>query len=252
MIETTEDAFIGGRLMLRQPKEGLRAGIDAVLLAAAVAARAGERVLEAGSGSGIVSLLIARRIEGVRVDGIEIDPSLVALSVGNARASGLAERAAFHAGDVTEGVRALEGAGLARESFDHVVANPPFIIDGEGRPPRREQARRATSMPAADLDGWLRLLATACRPGGCLWLVHRADALPRLFEATEGRFGGLCVLPLFPRMGEAASRVILSGTKGSRAPMRLLQGLVLHAGTGGTFTPEASAVLRDGAALPIG
>jgi tRNA1(Val) A37 N6-methylase TrmN6 len=248
MIATTEDAFIGGRLMLHQPREGHRAGLDAVMLAASVAARAGERVLEAGSGSGVVSLLVARRLEGVQADGVEIEPALVTLASRNAAANALDQRVAFHAGDVTQGARALEAAGLPVNGFDHVIANPPFLADGEGRAPDGHLRRRAGTMPKGGLDLWLRFLAAACRPGGSLRIVHRADALPRLLAAAAGRFGALGVLPLHPRPGEPATRLILTGVKGSSASFRLLPGLVLH-GEGNVFTGEAAAILRDGAGL---
>ncbi|MBL9010312.1 MAG: methyltransferase, partial [Alphaproteobacteria bacterium] len=84
---TTRDAFLGGTLTLVQPASGFRAGVDSVMLAAAVPARAGERVLELGSGAGVAALCLARRVEGVAVTGLEIQADLAALAAENAAAN---------------------------------------------------------------------------------------------------------------------------------------------------------------------
>lgn len=93
-------------------------------------------------------------------------------------------------------------------------------------------------------------MAAMARPGGSATLVHRADALGEILAALEGRFGAAVVLPLHPRDGEPASRVLVQALKGSRAPLELRHGLVLHNADHG-FRPEVDAILRGGAPLPI-
>lgn len=249
-LPSTEDAFLGGRLHLRQPKSGPRAGLDAVFLAAACPAKPGDRVLEAGAGCGIVSLAVARRVQGVEALGVEIDPSLTALANRNAAANALAEAARFVEGDVTRPSGAFAALGLKPSSFDHVLANPPFLTAGEARLPLDAMLRRAHAADPDALEGWIRFLGAFAKPRGMLTLIHRADALPRLLTLLKNRFGGLCLFPLFPRKGEAASRILIQGAKGSRAPMRIQQGLILHDETG-AFTAEAQAILRDGARLEL-
>jgi tRNA1(Val) A37 N6-methylase TrmN6 len=251
MLETTEDAFLGGRLTVAQPVHGSRAGLDAVFLAAACPARPGEQVLELGSGSGIVSLALAARVDGVQATGVEIDPDLCALAGENARRNGLEDRAAFICADVTGLAKALIAAGLATDSFDHGVANPPFMTAGEGRVSSQPMLARAYAAAPGDLGRWIRCLAAFVKPGGSVTIVHRADALPQLLRLCEGRFGGFTLYPLFPRSGAPASRILLQGIKGSRAPMQLAQGMVLH-GAGNSFTPEAEVILRGGAGLDVG
>jgi tRNA1(Val) A37 N6-methylase TrmN6 len=246
--ETTDDAFLGGRLVIEQVKRGSRAGVDAVFLAAACPAVAGERVLELGSGSGVVSLAIARRIEGVRLTGVEIDPVLCDLAARNAERNSLGAFASFICGDVTGPASELIAKGLAPDSFDHAVANPPFLSEGQARLPPDERLRRAHALREGDLALWIKCMGTFVRPGGTMTVVHRADALSRLFEACKGRFGGLSVLPLHPRPNTAANRLILQGRKGSRAPLTLYPGIVLH-NDGRGFTETANAVLRDGEGL---
>jgi tRNA1(Val) A37 N6-methylase TrmN6 len=154
----------------------------------------------------------------------------------------------FIRGDVTGPVSELIAAGLAPDSFNHAVANPPFLSEGRARLPANDRLRRAHALRDGDLALWIKCMGTFVRPGGTMTLVHRADALSQLFDACKGRFGGLSVLPLHPRPNTAANRIILQGRKGSRAPFKLCPGIILHE-DGRGFTETANAVLRDGGGL---
>ena len=245
---TTLDAFLGGQIWIEQVKQGSRAGIYAVFLAAACPVEAGERVLELGSGSGIVSLAIARRVEGAGVTGVEIDPELCRLAACNAGRNGLEDRAAFICGDVTGAASRLFAEGLAPDSYDHAVANPPFLVSGQARLPQDARLRRAHTHETGDLERWVKCMATFVKPGGSITIIHRTDVLPQLFDACSGRFGALTVYPLYPRPNSAANRIILQGRKGSRGPLKLLQGMALHE-SDRDFTAEADEILRGGQGL---
>lgn len=249
-LATTEDAFLGGKLIIAQAVHGSRAGIDAVFLAAACPVKAGEQVLDAGTGSGIVALAIARRVEGVSVTGVEIDAGLCELAAGNAARNGLADRTVFRRGDVSAPLSQLFALGLAPDSFDHAVANPPFLEAGEARLPPGAMLCRAHASGPGELESWIRCLAAFVKPRGTVTIVHRADALPRLLGFLRGRFGGLVVYPLFPRENAPATRILIQGRKGSRAPLRLMRGMVLH-GAGNGFTAEAEPILRNGSGLEL-
>ena len=249
-LATTADAFLGGKLVIRQVKAGSRAGLDAVFLAAACPAKPGETVLEAGAGSGVVSLAVAQRVRGARIVGVEIDARLASLANANAAANGLDGSLRFIAGDVTRPSSAFADAGLAASSFDHVLANPPFLAEGEARLSPKPMLRRAHAATADELEGWVRFLAAFARPGGVLTLIHRADALPRLLSLLQRRFGGLVLFPLFPKAGAPATRIIIQGIKGSRGTPQLQQGFVLHEESG-AFTRAAEDVLRRGASLEL-
>jgi tRNA1(Val) A37 N6-methylase TrmN6 len=244
-VKTTDDAFLGGRLKILQPADGYRAGIDAVFLAAAINATSGERVLEAGSGVGVAALCLAARVEGVHVLGLEVDPDSRAIACENAARNGVAEQVRFIEADITLGSAA---AGLDRESFDHVMANPPYYETGRARTSDNPRKSRAHVVDADALDGWVRLMVSVLKPRGTLTLIHRADALDRLLATLVRRVGGCRIRPLHPRPGEPASRIIVQGVKGSRAPLELLPGFILH-GPGDGFTEPAEKILRHGAAL---
>ncbi len=250
--EITDDAFLGGALRLLQPKSGYRAGLDAVLLAASIpCGPALEQCLDAGGGVGTVGLSVVRRCPNATAVLLERASKLVELAEENVKRNDLADRVKVFSGDLTQSWNEMAGHGLASDSFDHVFANPPYHVDGRGTPSPDPWKSTAHSMPEGDLDLWGRLLARMAAPGGTGTLIHKADALGLVLGAFAGRFGGLRILPIYARKGEPAIRVIVQGTKGSRAPLVILPGLVLH-GEGNAFTPEAEAILRNGAALNLG
>jgi FkbM family methyltransferase len=248
----TDDAFLGGALHVLQPRSGYRAGLDAVMLASAVPAVEGKpiRVLDLGAGVGTAGLCLARRIEAAEVTLFEREPALARLAEENITRNGLSSRVRVAEGEVGLSASALRKLGLAEESFDHVMANPPYHARDEGTQAKDALKAGAHAMEEAELAAWARFMARMAAPGGGVTVIHKAEALIRLLSVLDGRFGGLLVLPLHPRAGAPAHRVLVQGVKGSRAPPALLSGFVLHA-AGNAFTPEAQAVLRDGAALPM-
>jgi tRNA1(Val) A37 N6-methylase TrmN6 len=247
-LKTTCDAFLGGRVLAKQPETGFRSGLDAVFLAAACPAQEGARVLEAGCGAGVASLCLLARVPRLSVTGIEVDPDLAKLAHDNASANGFAGQFAVLGADLTAPWPELEHAGLKREHYDHVMANPPFYIREHTRPSRDSRNARSRAMSSNGLEQWLRFLAAAAKAGGTCTLIHMAEALPDLLAAFEGRFGGLHVIPLYPRAGVNAIRVIIRGKKGSRAPLLLAPGLILHE-ENGAQSEAAQAVLRMGCGL---
>lgn len=240
----SEDRLLGGRVRLRQPAAGYRVAIDPVLLAAALDAPPGARVLDLGCGAGGAALCLLARRPDLTVVGLELQPALAALARENARLNGREERFQVITGD------AADPACLAGEAFEAVITNPPFQAAGGGHPAKRENRALAHQESSLDLAGWLRRALALLKPKGRLVLIHRADRLPALLGGLAGPAGAIAVLPLWPRRGQAAKRVILGAVKGSRAPAALLPGLVLH-GEGQGYTPEAEAILRDAAPLDL-
>ena len=249
----TDDAFLGGDLRILQPKEGYRAGIDAVLLAAAAPTRTSrkERVLDIGAGVGVVGLAIARRAPRADVTLVEREASLCELALANIERNGLDGRVRVLQADVSRRLDDLPELRPDAESFDHVLANPPYNPEGAGTVSIEALKAAANVMPGGNLARWARFMAAMARPGGSATMIHRADAVGEVLSAFAGRFGGLLVFPIYPREGKSAIRVLVQGTKGSNASVELRPGLVLH-GAGNRFRPEVEAVLRHGAGLSLG
>lgn len=243
--DVTEDRLLGGRVRLSQPASGFRAGIDPVFLAAAVPATAGEKVLEVGSGSGAASLCLAARIEGAFVTGLETDRTLVRLASLNAEANGFAGRVQFFIGDLL-----APPIRLAAASFDHVMANPPFRAPDSGQA-SPDPARAAAMVEGkAGLEDWLRFALMMARHNGTVTMIYAAERLDALLASLNGRLGGIVIFPLWPaaEASKPAKRVLMIGRRGSKAPMTLMRGLVLHR-PDGSYTEDAEAILRHGRAI---
>jgi tRNA1(Val) A37 N6-methylase TrmN6 len=246
--DVTDDAVLGGRLRLLQPRRGHRFGHDAILLAAATPARAGEHAVEFGAGVGAAGLALAVRCAGVRVTLLEIDARLAALATQNAARNGLGDRACVLARDVTANADAFAQAGLPPQCADHVLMNPPFH-DAQRTQASPDAARKAAYI-ADDglLANWTSAAHRLLRPDGTLTLIHRADTLAQVLRALDDGFGALDVLPVHPRPGAPAIRVLVRAVKGSRAPLVLRPGFLLNDSAG---LPHESAerVLRGATSL---
>lgn len=234
----TEDAMLGGKIRLQQPKEGFRAAIDTVFLAAAIPAKAGQCVLEAGTGSGAAALCLAHRVEGVKITGIDVNPRMVLLADANIQLNRKAETIRVAVGDVAG--RLPEDFDAA---FDHVMMNPPYLPDTSTHVSPNADRALATVESGADLKRWLKYGHDALRSKGYLTVIHRADRLDEVIQSLSPNMAGIAVLPLWPRDGEEAKRVIVQTRKGVRSPARILPGLVIHEADG-SYTEAAAAVLK--------
>lgn len=242
--QLTDDKFLCGRLRLWQPAQGYRAATDPVLLAAACPAVPGQSVLDLGCGAGAAVLCLGLRVPGLHLAGLELQPAYADLARRNAARNGVAL-------EVVEGDLRQIPAVLRRD-FDHVICNPPYYPAGGTPSPI---AARATAMQveAVPLALWLEVAARRLRPGGWLTMITGADALPELLGSL-GKLGAASVLPLAPREGRAAKRVILRARKGGRAPFRLLAPFVIHHGKAHdgdreSYTDAANSILRMGCDL---
>jgi len=239
--------FLGGRLLLAQPERGHRVGADAALLAAAAARETRGLLLDIGAGVGAVGLAAAVLAPAALIGLVEIEPGAARLARQNIARNGLENRAQLFEADLFDPA-ARRAAGLVDESAALVLTNPPFHAAGRVRV-SPDSKRALAHVAAAPLADWTRACLAMLAPGGAFAMIHRAEALGECLAALEGRLGALRVLPVAPREGEAATRILLAGVKGSKAPLALAPPLVLHAADG-AFTPLADAIFRGEAALP--
>ena len=251
-FETSRDAFLGGAVLVRQPRRGYRAGLDAVLLAASVTAPSAghaQRLLDVGAGVGVVGLCAAVRLPDLDVTLVEQSSQLCALALGNIADNGLDHRARVVEQDIVRPGKAARSQ-LTDSSFDVVVSNPPFYDAANHRQSPHALKAASHAMPDAGLDAWLRYMARMTKAGGTAIMIHRADYLSAMLTAFAPRFGALTILPLYPRDGEPASRVILRGIKGSRAPLMLAPGVCLH-GPDNRFSVRIDKVLKTPSPLDL-
>ena len=241
----TEDHLLGGRVRLRQPVNGARVAIDPIFLAAAIQAEPHQAILDVGCGTGAAMLCLAARVPLCRIVGLELQRDIVRVAVNNAALNGMEDRISVIAGDLLR-----PPARLSPGTFDHVMANPPFIERGRGTPPSLATKAAATIEGDASLADWVRFALVMVRDKGSLTFVHRADRIDALLGNIAGRAGEVVVFPLWPASGRDASRVLVRARKQIASPARIAPGLVLHEADG-RFTAAADAVLRGGEALAL-
>ena len=247
-LECTEDAFLGGRLRLRQLKAGHRAGHDAVLLAAATSARAGHRVVDFGAGVGAAGLALAQRVASVDIVLVEIDPTLAALARSNAAANDIAADVIVL--DVESGAESFAAAGLPPDSVDVVLMNPPF--NDAARHRASPDAARASAHVASGgtLANWIHAVRRILKSGGVLTLIWRADGIAEVLAALDRGFGSLAILPVHGEAGAPAIRMLVRAVKGGRAPTRILSSLMLN-DESGLPNKQVQEILAGNGALPL-
>ena len=235
------DALLGGRVRMVGQRQGLKTTTDTIMLAAAVEARHGARVLDAGCGAGGAMMCLAWRLPSIRVAGVERDPALVDLARRNVALNRVATRATVHEGDVAV-------AFDNNEKFDVVMTNPPHLDARQSRA-SRDAVRASAMVETMPLEEWISHCHKRLAPKGSIVLVHRAERLGDILGTLTGRTGAIDIMPLLPRSDRSpAKRVLVRATKGSARPLRLLPGLVLHE-ENGNYTTRARRVLDHGAAL---
>ena len=244
--DLTQDGFLDGQVQIKQPKSGYRAGVDPVFLAASVNALPRQSVLELGCGAGQALLCLNYRVPGLMLAGVELQAPYADLARRNAALN-----------DATVDVQCADLAALPdalrQQSFDHVIANPPYYRAG-AHSQARDAGRRTALGEETPLDDWVSIAAKRLKPRGYLHMIQKADRLADVLSACTGRLGSLEVLPLAPREGRMAELVILRARKEGRAAFRLHSPRILHQGArhdhdGEDMRPEIRAVLRDGAAI---
>lgn len=240
----TDDAFLGGRLQLWQPKQGYRAATDPVLLAACCPAEAGQSVLDLGCGAGAASLCLGVRVPGLVHSGLELQAAYADLARRNAARANVALD--VHEGSVLDMPRAL------RRDFDHVITNPPYYPPAGT--PATDKGRDTALREEVSVADWIAAAKKRVAPLGWLTLIVRADRLGDVIGGLGSSMGSVTILPVAARNGREAGRVIMRTRKGGRAGLRLLAPLVLHAGDThpgdrDNHSPQAEAVFRRGEGL---
>jgi tRNA1(Val) A37 N6-methylase TrmN6 len=248
LLETTEDAFLGGALRLRQPKSGHRAGHDAILLAAATSARAGDRVVDFGAGVGAAGLAVARRVAGLDIVLVEIDEALAALARGNAALNRIEAKVIVM--DLASSADVFAAAGLPPDSVDVVMMNPPFNDSSRHRSSPDKSREIAHVADAATLESWIHAARRILKSGGVLTLIWRADALAEVLVALDRGFGSLAILPVHGNAATPAIRVLIRAIKAGRAPTQIHAGLMLN-DESGVPNKQVQEILAGKGALPL-
>lgn len=253
--DITRDAFLGGKVFVRQPARGRhRAGLDAVYLAAALPDDTKGHVVDLGAGVGTAGFCLAARLPDVTVTLVDLDPLALALAraaLDDPENDLFRDRIAILDADITGKGRDRHAAGLKPGMADHVIMNPPYYESDRFRSSPNADRANAHMLDERGLEPWAKTASDVVREGGSLTVIFRADGLAHVLDVLTGRFGAVDVIPLRPRQDAPATRILIRAIRANKAPLRLLPGFVLHDGDSSEYLPEAKAVMRDGAGLGL-
>ena len=236
--------ILGGMVTLYQPSKGsLRAGLDAVMLAAACEAKSGDCVVDLGTGCGAAGLCVAARVDGAHVVGVELDAQLADFAKRGRTKDGR------HIDVVNCDIRKFSAPSM-EQRFDHAICNPPFLEAGTYiKSPHNKRAKACgIDDEDANLDDWVKAAVRALKPKGTFTIIHRADYLADILSCLNGRFGAAQIIPLYPKEGESAKRIIIKATKGSNTRPAISSGIVIHE-SDGKYTKKALSILKDAQSL---
>lgn len=230
-----DDTGFGGIKVIQE--EGFGYGIDSVLLAAFAAGETGAkgltqgfRIADLGTDCGIVAFIVAHKIPGVLITGIEFREDAVRRAERACKMNGFEDNFTFIVSDVLD----IQG----RHDYDAVITNPPYFkrsVDisprtggGISRTDARYIARHETT---ADIFDFTAAAASMLRKGGSLYMVHRPDRLPDIFEAM--RKSGIEPKEMqlvAPSEGRASNIVLIHGIRGAGCELRMLPELTVYDG----------------------
>ncbi len=240
MPKTEKIHLLNGSVALYQPDGGFRPGLDSVMVAAACPAKTGDSVLDAGCGVGSAGLCLSQRIDNISLTGIDLANEYIELATKNGEEN--KANSSFECVDIQK--------YEPEDRFDHVICNPPFYKTG--RHLKSPDALKAVAHGADDeflpLDKWIKHIHRVLRSKGSLTMIHQAECLEDIIVSVHKQFGAIEIIPLWPKLGTPAKRVVVRAYKDRHTPLTMTSGLVLHE-QDGDYTKEANRILKDGEGL---
>jgi tRNA1(Val) A37 N6-methylase TrmN6 len=238
IMATQEIYVLNKRLKLLHSEKGFKTSMDSVLLAAACRAKSGDHILDIGCGVGGAGLCVLTRVDGVKLTGVEIQEDHAELARQNAKVNGMQERCTFVNADICE--------YREEKAFNHIICNPPYLeAEAHLRSPSKE---KATAMGHEDREvsvkEWVDCAYFCLKSNGTFTMIHRADKVDKIILAMGKRFGAIEIIPLWPKVGKNAKRVIVRAIKDRKSPATIHAGITLH-NDDGEYSYVAEKILRE-------
>ena len=248
MTNTAEKIhLLNKKITLWQPLQGYKASTDSVFVAAACPVKSNETVLDMGCSAGNIIFPLLWRVPDAIATGIDIQKEYLDLAIENKNENTPHAELRF----IHEDIRnfCIENA---KERFDHIVTNPPYMEAGTHivSPDKGRAMARGhhTDDNTQTLKEWLDTAHRNLKSGGTLTLIHRADMLDDILRRLGKRFGATEIFPVYSKIGRDAKRVIIRTIKDRKTPCSVREAILVH-NEDGTYTEYADNILRGGAAI---
>ncbi|MDA8235722.1 MAG: tRNA1(Val) (adenine(37)-N6)-methyltransferase [Clostridia bacterium] len=235
------DDLIRDNLKIIQNPEYFCFSIDAVLLAHFATLAEGQRIMDLGTGTGVIPLLMTTRALGLQVRGLEIQPAVADMASRSVALNGLGEQVVIEVGDL----RQVEGL-FAPGGYDLVTANPPYQPVGRGRVNPNESKALARHELACNLADVVKAGAFLLKQGGRLAMVHRPERLPELLAllGAKGINPGRLRL-VYTKKGQKACLILLEGVLAGKGELEILPPLIIYQDSG-EYTEEIMDIYFNG------
>lgn len=208
-------------------------GMDAVLLSGFASVKPGGRVLDMGTGTGIIPILLEAKTQGEHFTGLEIQPESADMARRSVALNGLEDKITIVTGDIKEASRIFGGA-----SFDVVTCNPPYMEGNHGLKNPEDAKAIARHEVLCNLEDVIREAAAVLKPGGQLYMVHRPRRLVDIITLmTKYRIEPKRMKLVHPYVGEEANMVLIEGSRGGGRQMRVEKPLIVYKEQG-VYTDE--------------
>lgn len=206
-----------------QNREKFCFGMDAVLLSGFARVRPGEKVLDLGTGTGIIPILLSAKTQAAHLTGLEIQPESVDMARRSVKLNGLEERISIVEGDIRE-ASGLLGKGM----FDIVTSNPPYMIARHGLTGEQEEKAIARHEILCTFEDVARETARVLVPEGKFYLVHRPFRLAEIIRTlTDYGLEPKRMRLVYPFVEKEPNMVLLEAKKGGRSRMRVEPPLIV-------------------------
>jgi tRNA1Val (adenine37-N6)-methyltransferase len=239
--DETLDALFGGDLKLYQKRGGYRFSLDSILLADFATIRTGNKVIDLGTGNGVIPLILAYRYPSISVTGVEIQRQMADRAARNVRLNGYEDRIAIACMDISSAAEHFKP-----ESFDSVVCNPPYRRASSGRLSPSSEKQIARHELKARIDDFVNAAAFSLKNKGFFACLQVEDRTVDLLTAM--RSAGIepkRLRVVHPFADAEASMILVEAVKGGRGGLEILPPLVVYV-SAQMYTAELNAILAGG------
>ncbi len=238
----TDDTLFNGRLICRQHQDGYRFSLDAVLLAHFCQPLSRSKILDLGTGCGVISLVLCYRHPDIQVTGLELQPSLAELAKNNVLANTLENRFTVQQGDLRRVKKKLRA-----ESYDLVLSNPPYYKTGSGRMSQEDERAIARHELTADPDSVIAAAAFAVKNRGRVACIYPAERLTTVTAIMmKKRLVPKRIQPVYSYPEDEQARlVMIEAMKNGGEGLRLLPPLYIYQYSDGPYSAEVATMYAE-------